>query len=61
MLTPFVRKSDLALFTAIAPEIAGRLDRLISELRPPARIHWSPAANLHMDEREIEGVGIWEE
>jgi 2'-5' RNA ligase len=50
----------LRLFTAIdlPPEITDRLDRLISDLRPLARIHWSPAANLHLTTKFI---GQWPE
>jgi 2'-5' RNA ligase len=50
----------LRLFTAIdlPQEITGRLDRLISDLRPLARINWSPAANLHLTTKFI---GQWPE
>jgi len=50
----------LRLFTAIdlPGEITNRLDRLISDLRPFARIQWSPAANLHLTTKFI---GQWPE
>jgi 2'-5' RNA ligase len=50
----------MRLFTAIdlPQEIVERLDNLISELRPCARIHWSAAANLHITTKFI---GQWPE
>jgi 2'-5' RNA ligase len=50
----------MRLFTAIdlPVEIVERLDRLIADLRPRARIHWSPAANLHITTKFI---GQWPE
>lgn len=50
----------MRLFTAIdlPEEIRERLDRLISDLRPLARINWSPAANLHITTKFI---GPWPE
>jgi 2'-5' RNA ligase len=45
----------MRLFTAIdlPPEIVGRLDGLISDLKPLARIQWSPAANMHITTKFI--------
>ena len=50
----------MRLFTAIdlPPDVLGRLDDLIGELRPLARIKWSPASNLHITTRFI---GEWPE
>jgi len=50
----------MRLFTAIdlPPEIAGALDRLIAQLRPSARINWTPASNLHITTKFI---GQWPE
>jgi 2'-5' RNA ligase len=48
----------MRLFTAIdlPREIVDRLDALISELRPLARIRWSPASNLHIT---VKFIGRW--
>jgi RNA 2',3'-cyclic 3'-phosphodiesterase len=50
----------MRLFIAIdlAPDIRGRLDELIGQLRPLARITWSPTANLHITTKFI---GQWPE
>src|ERR1700729_4095072 len=50
--------SNLRLFTGIAApdEINSRLDELIRQLRPIARVRWSPAANFHITTRFI---GAW--
>jgi 2'-5' RNA ligase len=50
----------MRLFTAvdIPPDVIRRLDRLVSELRPTARIAWSPVANLHITTKFI---GEWPE
>jgi 2'-5' RNA ligase len=50
----------MRLFTAIdlPPEVTGRLDALITKLRPRANIRWSPAANLHITTKFI---GQWPE
>jgi 2'-5' RNA ligase len=42
----------------LPPELLHGLDRLVSELRPAARIAWSPAANLHVTTKFI---GEWPE
>lgn len=48
----------MRLFTAvdIPVETVQALDRLIAQLRPAARIKWSPAANLHITTKFI---GEW--
>ena len=48
----------MRLFTAvdISLEVVGALDRLVAQLRPTARIKWSPAANLHITTKFI---GEW--
>jgi 2'-5' RNA ligase len=48
------------LFTAIdlSPEVIASLERLLSELRPTARISWIPVANLHLTTKFI---GEWPE
>jgi 2'-5' RNA ligase len=50
----------MRLFTAIdlPPEVVRRLDGLITGLRPSARLHWSPARNLHITTKFI---GEWPE
>ena len=39
-------------------EVVGNLERLLERLRPAARIHWSPPANLHITTKFI---GEWPE
>ena len=48
----------MRLFTAIdlPQEVTDALARLIDRLRPTARIHWSPARNLHLTTKFI---GEW--
>jgi 2'-5' RNA ligase len=50
----------MRLFTAIDPplEVTGNLEDLLRRLRPTARIHWSPPANLHITTKFI---GEWPE
>ena len=50
----------MRLFTGLdlPPEVAGRLAGLIEQLRPTAKIAWSPAANLHITTKFI---GEWPE
>jgi 2'-5' RNA ligase len=50
----------MRLFTALdlPQEIAGRLEQLIDRLKPAARIHWSPPANLHIT---TKFMGEWPE
>ena len=50
----------MRLFTAIdlPPEVRARLDDLIGELRPLARIQWSPSNNLHIT---VKFIGEWPE
>ena len=50
----------MRLFTAIdlPQEIVDRLDELISDVRPRARINWSTASNLHITTKFI---GHWPE
>jgi len=45
----------MRLFTAIdlPPEILGRVAELITQLRPSARIRWSPVENLHITTKFI--------
>src|SRR5205814_4128750 len=55
-----IKSSPMRLFTAIdlPQEIVDRLDELISDLRPRARINWSTASNLHITTKFI---GHWPE
>lgn len=48
----------MRLFTGLdlAPEVAANLERLLAQLRPTARIQWSPPANLHITTKFI---GEW--
>jgi 2'-5' RNA ligase len=50
----------MRLFTgiAIAPHILDRLERLLEELRPLARLNWAPIQNLHITSKFI---GEWPE
>jgi 2'-5' RNA ligase len=50
----------MRLFTgiAIAPEVLKNLEETLNELRPLARLNWSPAGNLHITTRFI---GQWPE
>ncbi len=50
----------MRLFTAIdlPPEVVRKLDQLITSLKPSARLHWSPARNLHITTKFI---GEWPE
>lgn len=50
----------MRLFTALdlPDEIVARLEQLIARLKLAARIHWSPAANLHVTTKFI---GEWPE
>ena len=45
----------MRLFTgiAIAPHILDRLERLLEELRPLARLNWAPIQNLHITSKFI--------
>jgi len=51
-------RPTLRLFTGIAapPEINSRLDEMVRQLRPLARIRWSPPANFHITTKFI---GSW--
>jgi len=51
---------NLRLFTgiAIAPEVVEKLARILDELRPLAKLNWSPAENLHLTTKFI---GAWPE
>lgn len=48
----------MRLFTGLdlPPDVIRNLDGLMARLRPAARIHWSPAANLHVTTKFI---GEW--
>jgi 2'-5' RNA ligase len=50
----------MRLFTALdlPAEVTGNLEDLLRRLRPTARIHWSPPANLHVTTKFI---GEWPE
>lgn len=50
----------MRLFTGfdLPAEVVGNLERLVGELRPQARIQWSPPRNLHITTRFI---GEWPE
>ena len=50
----------MRLFTALdlAPGVVGNLEALLDELRPTARLQWSPPANLHITTKFI---GEWPE
>jgi 2'-5' RNA ligase len=50
----------MRLFTGLdlAPDVAANLERLLQQLRPTARIQWSPPANLHITTKFI---GEWPE
>jgi len=50
----------MRLFTGLdlTPEVVSALDSLLDQLRPAARIKWSPPANLHVTTRFI---GEWPE
>jgi RNA 2',3'-cyclic 3'-phosphodiesterase len=50
----------MRLFTAIdlPPNVIRHLDALLETLRPTARVHWSPPANLHITTKFI---GEWPE
>src|SRR5690349_17994549 len=50
----------MRLFTGLdlPAEVAGNLEQLIQRLKPAARIHWSPPANLHITTKFI---GEWPE
>jgi len=50
----------MRLFTgiALAPNIAAKLSAILGELRPTARVNWSPVENLHITSRFI---GEWPE
>src|SRR3954468_24666094 len=58
--TPLYNESRMRLFVGLdlPPEIVGNLERLLDELRPAARIQWSPPANLHITTKFI---GEWPE
>lgn len=53
-------KAAMRLFVGLdlPPDVVGNLERLLQELRPTARIHWSPPANLHITTKFI---GQWPE
>jgi 2'-5' RNA ligase len=50
----------MRLFTAVdlPPDLVARLERLIEQLRPAARVKWSPPENLHITTKFI---GEWPE
>ena len=50
----------MRLFTgiAIAPEVLEKLARVLDELRPLAKVNWSPVENLHITTKFI---GAWPE
>ncbi|HEV3198298.1 MAG TPA: RNA 2',3'-cyclic phosphodiesterase [Bryobacteraceae bacterium] len=50
----------MRLFTGLdlPPEVVHNLEELLERLRPKARIHWSPPANLHITTKFI---GEWPE
>lgn len=50
----------MRLFTGLdlPPELVARLEQLLEQLRPTARINWSPPANLHVTTKFI---GEWPE
>lgn len=50
----------MRLFTGLdlPPDVVRNLERLLDDLRPAARIHWSPPANLHITTKFI---GEWPE
>jgi len=50
----------MRLFTGLdlPAEVVGNLEQLLARLRPAARIHWSPPANLHITTKFI---GEWPE
>jgi RNA 2',3'-cyclic 3'-phosphodiesterase len=50
----------MRLFTGLdlPGEVVGNLDELLRKLKPTARIHWSPPANLHVTTKFI---GEWPE
>jgi len=50
----------MRLFTALdlAPGVTANLDRLLGQLRPTARVQWSPPANLHIT---VKFIGEWPE
>jgi 2'-5' RNA ligase len=58
--TPLYNESRMRLFAGLdlPPDVAGSLERLLEELRPAARIQWSPPANLHITTKFI---GEWPE
>ena len=51
---------DMRLFTGLdlPAEVVGNLEELLRRLKPSARIHWSPPANLHVTTKFI---GEWPE
>ncbi|MCU1260142.1 MAG: 2-5 ligase [Bryobacterales bacterium] len=50
----------MRLFTGLdlAPNVIANIDKLLEDLRPTARIRWSPLANLHITTKFI---GEWPE
>jgi RNA 2',3'-cyclic 3'-phosphodiesterase len=58
--TPLYNESRMRLFVGLdlPPEVVRNLERLLDELRPTARIQWSPPANLHITTKFI---GQWPE
>ena len=50
----------MRLFTgiAIAPQVLDNIARLLGELRPLARLNWTPVENLHITSKFI---GAWPE
>lgn len=48
----------MRLFTgiALAPDVEERLAKVLAELRPSARINWSPVENLHIT---LRFIGTW--
>jgi len=58
--TPLYNKAVMRLFVGLdlAAELVRTLEGLLEELRPTARIHWSPPANLHITTKFI---GEWPE
>jgi RNA 2',3'-cyclic 3'-phosphodiesterase len=58
--TPLYNESLMRLFVGLdlPPDVVGKLERLVAELRPSAPIQWSPPANLHITTKFI---GEWPE
>jgi 2'-5' RNA ligase len=54
------KTTSMRLFTgiALAPEVVDRLSALLHELKPLARVNWSPVENLHIT---CKFIGAWPE